>query len=361
LERLSESGLLGVTVPRALGGLDASAATVAEVVRILATADPNIAQIPHSHFVFLEALRDQGTQQQQAFFFGEVLAGRRLANAQSERATRTIAEDRTTLVAQRDGDYLLDGEKFYATGAAFAHWLVVRASVPGTPVAANGLPRKALAFVGADAPGVEIDDDWDALGQRTTASGTVRLRGVRVVAEHVVPYTPIFEKPTTYGAYAQLLHTAIDTGIARAALAAAADQVGRARPWFESGAERAADDPLLIQEVGELEIAVRASEALTAQAATAVDAARADLDEDSAARASVAVAIARVAAARASVDAGSALFELAGTRSVAPSANLSRYWRDARTHTLHDPVRWKTQHIGRWVLNGTAPPRHGLL
>ena len=57
----------------------------------------------------------------------------------------------------------------------------------------------------------------------------------------------------------------------------------------------------------------------------------------------------------------SALFELAGTRSVAEPLNLSRFWRDARTHTLHDPTRWKVQHIGRRLLSDTPPPRHGLL
>ncbi len=43
------------------------------------------------------------------------------------------------------------------------------------------------------------------------------------------------------------------------------------------------------------------------------------------------------------------------------SLNLHRHWRDARTRTLHDPARRKIQHIGRYVLNGTRPPRHGLL
>ena len=41
--------------------------------------------------------------------------------------------------------------------------------------------------------------------------------------------------------------------------------------------------------------------------------------------------------------------------------NLSRYWRDARTHTLHDATRWKIQHIGRFTLSGARPPRHGQL
>ena len=79
----------------------------------------------------------------------------------------------------------------------------------------------------------------------------------------------------------------------------------------------------------------------------------------STAAASVAVAVAKVAAARASLEASTVLFELGGTRSASGSENLSRYWRDARTHTLHDPTRWKLQHIGRYTLSGTLPPRHG--
>ncbi len=92
-----------------------------------------------------------------------------------------------------------------------------------------------------------------------------------------------------------------------------------------------------------------------------VDAARADLTEDSAAAASIAVAVAKVSAARAAVEAGSALFEFGGTRSASASGNLSRYWRDARTHTLHDATRWKIRHIGNYTLSGTKPPRHGQL
>ena len=104
---------------------------------------------------------------------------------------------------------------------------------------------------------------------------------------------------------------------------------------------------------------VRGAQALLAEAAREIDAARADLTEDSAATASVAVAVAKVAAARAALEASNVLFELGGTRSASATGNLSRYWRDARTHTLHDATRWKLQHIGRYVLSGTRPPRHG--
>jgi alkylation response protein AidB-like acyl-CoA dehydrogenase len=50
---------------------------------------------------------------------------------------------------------------------------------------------------------------------------------------------------------------------------------------------------------------------------------------------------------------------LAGTRSTLEEYNLNRHWRNARTHTLHDPVRWKYHAIGNFWLNGVHPPRHG--
>jgi alkylation response protein AidB-like acyl-CoA dehydrogenase len=209
---------------------------------------------------------------------------------------------------------------------------------------------------------VDVVDDWDGMGQRTTASGTVRLTDVVVPADRVLPHHLTFRGPQLHGAFAQVLHAAIDAGLAAAALDEAAAFVRtRSRPWFEAGVETAAEDPLLIQRFGELALQVRAAEALLREAARTVDAARDDLTDDSAAAASIAVAAAKVTAAKAAVEVSSALFEAAGTRSALRSLNLHRYWRDARTHTLHDPTRWKIQHIGRYVLNGTRPPRHGLL
>ena len=52
------------------------------------------------------------------------------------------------------------------------------------------------------------------------------------------------------------------------------------------------------------------------------------------------------------------LFELVGTRSTLAEHNLDRHWRNARTHTLHDPVRWKYAILGNYHLNGVNPPLH---
>jgi SfnB family sulfur acquisition oxidoreductase len=353
VERLSQEGLLAITVPRRFGGAGVRVETLAQVAALLASADPNVAQIPQSQFVYLELARQVGTEAQQQLLFGEVLDGRRIANAQSEAGSKTVADIRTTLRRRPGGDFVLDGEKFYCTGSLLAHWLTV--------LAKDEDGRTRVAIVPREANGVSVIDDWSGMGQRTTASGTVKLEQVIVPGELVIAHHRMFERPQVYGARAQLLHTAIDVGIAQGALEDALEFVrSSSRPWFEAGVERASEDPLLIQRVGELAIGVRAAWALLGEAGRTIDAVEAaGVDDAASARASIAVATAKAFADRVSVETASALFELGGTRSSADDLNLHRHWRNARTHTLHDPVRWKLQHIGRYELSGIHPPQHG--
>jgi alkylation response protein AidB-like acyl-CoA dehydrogenase len=89
--------------------------------------------------------------------------------------------------------------------------------------------------------------------------------------------------------------------------------------------------------------------------------ASAPLTDESTARASIAVASAKAVGGEVSTEVASALFELAGTSATDDQHNLGRHWRNARTHSVHDPVRWKYHHIGNYVLNGVNPPRHPLI
>lgn len=345
LDALSEAGLLATSVPTSHGGLGAGALVAIETTRRLATADPSIAQIPQSHFVYLRIAEIAGSPELKDALFSDVLRGARVANAQSERGGKTITDLSTTI--RFDGDTaVVDGEKFYCTGSLTADWLAVLAVEGET---------QHVAFLPADSPGVTIEDDWTGMGQRTTASGTVRLDGVRVPRGFVAPRAEVVTGPHALGAFAQGLHAAIDAGIARGALTEAAAFVRTSsRPWFEAGVERADEDPLLVQRFGELEVEVRAAESTLMTAADAIDHV---VDDATASAASLAVATAKVLADRAAISVTNALFELAGTRSADDRLDLHRHWRNARTHTLHDPVRWKLQHLGRWAVRGEQPPR----
>jgi len=168
LDDLSASGLLGVTVPRAYGGADISHETLTTIFQILAAADPAITQLPQSHFVFLDAIRQDGTEAQQKFFFAEILKGARLGNAQAEKGSSSALDLRTRLLQNSDGTYRLNGTKHYCTGAIAADWI---------PVAAlDEKERLILAYVRRQAPGVQVLTDWNAMGQRVTFSPRSKCR-----------------------------------------------------------------------------------------------------------------------------------------------------------------------------------------
>jgi SfnB family sulfur acquisition oxidoreductase len=353
LDLLSDAGLLAITVPRAYGGAEVSAVTLAEVIATLAAADGSIGQIPQNHFFMLEALRLQGTEAQKRFFYDRVLAGERIGNALSELGTRTAHHHATRIL--RDGDgHVVNGRKFYSTGVLFAHWIAV--------VGDDDDGRSVVAFVPRDAEGVTIVDDWTGFGQRTTGSGSTVFENVRVHPFSVISMQAVFDRPTSMGPIAQIMHAAIDQGIARAALADTIHFVRNyTRPWKDSGVEHGYEDPYLIAELGAVHVKVRAGDALLERAGRLADEATARPGVESVAAASVAVAEAKVAATEASLFAGSKLIELAGSRSTLAEFDLDRHWRNARTHTGHDPVRWKYRAIGNYWLNGVNPPRHGAL
>ena len=146
IDELAEAGLLALTVPAAYGGPDVSASTLTEVFRLIATADPNIAQIPHSHFVYANLVRVAGTPEQQRFFFAELLEGGRFGNAQSELKTPGVNVVETRLTRDEPGWFRLNGAKGYCTGAIFATWIPMLARLDdGTAEGGEEL----VAFVAA--------------------------------------------------------------------------------------------------------------------------------------------------------------------------------------------------------------------
>ena len=361
IAELAASGLLAIMVPVQYGGAGLPPSSVAEVFRIIAAADPNIAQIPQSHFVQANLLRLAGTEDQRQKLFTHILSGGLLANAHAERDT-ALSNLIETRISPDGNDFRLVGTKFYCTGSLHADTLAVLARLDTDT---DGLlAGEYTVFIRSDADGVEIIDDWDGIGQRTSGSGTVVFDDVAVAAADVIARDAAVDAPTGFGAFSQLLHAAIDTGIAVGALHSAVDCVRTlSRPWWEAEVEHAADDPLLIQRFGELSVVVSAAEATLEVAGRAVDAMQLSGDDPVllAAEASVAVATAKVTSDRAANEVSSALFEVSGTRSAANDLNLHHFWRNARTHTLHDPVRWKYQHLGRYVLHGTPPPLHTII
>lgn len=353
LNQFSQSGLWGITVPKEYGGAGVSNVTLAEVIKTIAKADPSIGQIPQNHLYMVEGIRLDGNDWQKRFFFDLVLQGYRFGNAFSEVGTRTV-NDVTTKLTPVEGGYALSGRKFYSSGALLADWVPV--------VAKDEHDNTVVAFVEKGAKGLTIIDDWSSFGQRTTASGTTILEDIFVPSEYVIPHYLAFDRPTPMGPIAQIIQAAVDAGIAHAAVADTIHFVrNHTRPWIDSNQEHGYEDPHTIRDIGDLQIRLHATDALLRRAGEFIDAAQADPSEANVAAASIAVAEAKVLSTETAILASNKLFELAGTRSTLKQYNLDRHWRNARTHTLHDPVRWKYHAVGNYYLNDINPPRHPWL
>ncbi|MHA3982335.1 SfnB family sulfur acquisition oxidoreductase [Acinetobacter venetianus] len=352
--QFSQKGLGGIRVPKEYGGAFISNKTLAHVFRILSKADANVGQIPQNQFGLLNFINITGSDAQKQFIYAEILAGKRIANGGPEKNSKDTKAIQTTLSLE-NGQYLLNGEKFYSTGTSFADWLAIRVLHP------DGYT--VLAIVDRHATGVEVINDWNGFGQRTTASGTVKLHNVVVDPTLFFDERIIADIPNVRGAYSQLLQVAIDVGIAEAAFDDTLSSIRKARPIIDAGVEKASEEHYTLQEVGKLNILLDAAILLLDDAAEYLD----ELDQlteisaEQAARASILVAEAKIYANDAALHISEKLLELGGSRASLSQHNLDQHWRNARVHTLHDPVRWKFHAIGDYYLNGAHPARHAWI
>ncbi len=353
LEQLGRSGLLTLGIPAEWGGPGARAETIVEVFRAISAADPAIGQVPQNHYQLVDAVVRYGSEEQKRLLLGDVVAGARFGNALSERGGKSPVDVRTTLRADGSGGYRLDGRKYYSTGALTARWVPVLAKREDDTL--------AFVFVPRDADGVEVSQDWTAFGQRATVSGTTTLDDVAVRPEWVLPL-PEREAADTFAAFAQILHATVDVGIARGALDDAIGFLnGRSRAWFEAGVERPSEEPHVIVHFGRLQTRVRAAETLLADAARRLDLAAADPSPARVQVARLGVAEARAFGAETALDVSSEAIDVLGSAAADEEHGLDRHWRNARTHTLHDPTRWKYVHIGGALVAAIDPAPDNFL
>ena len=354
VELFSQKGLGAIRIPKRYGGAFVSNKTVAHVFRILNKADSSLGQIPQNQIALLNLIEIVGTEEQKRFIYNEILQGKRLANGGPERNTQNTTSLNTQLTIE-NGRYFIDGEKFYSTGSSFADWLAVKAIHP------EG--HAVLTIINRHEQGVEVVDNWNGFGQRTTSSGTVILKHAEVDPLLIFDERKLTQQPTLRGAFSQLIQVAIDVGIAEAAFADTLTAVHKARPIIDSGVDKASQEHYTLQEVGKLDVLLDAAILLLDDAAEYLDEldGKENLTAEEAAKASILVAEAKVYANDAALQISEKLLELGGSRASLAQHNLDQHWRNARVHTLHDPVRWKIHTIGDYYLNHKLPARHSWI
>ena len=345
---IRDSGLLTLSIPREFGGQGADWATVYAVVRRLAQADSALAHLFGFHHLQLAGIALYGTElQQRHLLSATVRQGLFWGNALNP------LDKRTRATASNAG-YTLDGVKSFSSGSVGADWLTVSAWDQQANAA-------LIAVLPASQPGVRVEADWDAFGQRQTDSGNVHFDGVYLPGALVLqaPGQAPSARSTLRSQVAQLVMTNLYLGIAQGAFAAARDYTReQARPWFASGVDQAADDPFTQHRYGQLWLMLRPAEVLADLAAQHLDAAFGKGDAVTARErgdVALAVAEAKVLAHRAALEISSQMFELLGARATSARFGFDRFWRNARVHTLHDPVDYKLRDLGRYAISGRVP------
>jgi alkylation response protein AidB-like acyl-CoA dehydrogenase len=352
---LKQSGILKIAVPREAGGMGASHRASLEAQVRIAAVDSAVAQIFKIHDeltreIFVYCPPELRPRLAHLILHDNAILG--LAVAENGRTAD--APFSTLAHAQPDGGYVIEGQKIYTTGAAEADLIAVWAFDP-VAGAEDPMLGYQLNLVAPSSPGLTIHRDWDSLGQRATDSGTITFAGVRTdpaLKGSLPGRAPLSQSPVRYQAGFAAVLVGIGVGALRAAVPFVRDF---SRPWGTAGVERAVDDPLLRRLAGELAADLAAAYTLTLTCGELLD----GFERGELTRAELAVPIyaAKSAASRAGLRAANEMYALMGTRATRRAYGFDRFWRNARTLALHDPVDWKHAEIGAHLLAGweTAP------
>ncbi|MYT71883.1 MULTISPECIES: acyl-CoA dehydrogenase family protein [unclassified Streptomyces] len=347
---LKDSGLVTLLGPTEHGGAGQDWTTAYRVVREVSKADGSIGQLLGYHYLWNWAARLVGTREQWEHVEAEAARNRWFFGG------AVNPRDADVVVTEDGDDLVFTGRKTFSTGSRISDVTVLEGVLEGTE-------QHVFAIVPSDSAGLTFHDDWDNIGQRLTESGGVSLDRVRAPWSSAAGYVDKTFRPRVYNTLnvptIQLVFVSFYLGIAAGALQTAATYTReKTRPWLHGGHERAVDEPYVIDVYGDLTAKLWAVEALADAVAAEGQALHDDPDavtERTRGDFEVRVAAVKARATDVALEISSRIFEVTGARSTAAAEGLDRFWRNVRTHTLHDPVSYKRREVGRWVLSGELP------
>ncbi|MCF3137016.1 acyl-CoA dehydrogenase family protein [Streptomyces olivochromogenes] len=356
VSRLREAGLLTLLQPAGFGGGGADWPTAYAVVREIAAADGAIGQLLGCHYFLAWTAWYAGEPSPAAQVERQSTAERWCWGGGLARQEHPLTLTRTR------GGGVLNGRQNYATGVLVADRLAVRAvrAETGEPLAVVVDPTHG---------GVGIDGDADTFGQRLAAGGSVEFDAVPVAADDILGSLAVDEdvlspRAALVSPVGRLLSVQLRLGMAEGVLAEAREY-SRAysgtshAPGHSAWPAGSPQDPQALAVYGELTVLTRSASALADQALEAVHGGLArgeDLTHDEYAETSVLVAMAEAAASRAAQESTARALDIIGTRSASSRLGFDRFWRNARTHTLYEPVTHRLRDVGDYFLNGAHPP-----
>ncbi|MDV8157062.1 acyl-CoA dehydrogenase family protein [Acinetobacter bereziniae] len=344
---IRKSGLLSLAIPQQYGGQGADWKTIFQTVQTIAQVDSSLAHVYAFHHLLIATVQlfAQPEQYQQWFeqtvqqhlFWGNTL---------------NPLDKRTTVQQVSENEFIFHGDKSFCSGSIDSDILLCSGF--------NDANQLLIAVIPTQREGVSFLGDWNNMGQRQTDSGTSHFEQVKVYKNELLlnpgplstPYSSL--RPLI----AQLIFVHLFLGVAEGAFEVARQSIQTQKAWSKSLAEQAIHDPYIQKHFADFYVQLQSVRLLTEQAVEALQAAwniGEDLTEQQRGQVSIAIATAKIAATNSSLFVTQNIFQVLGARATTAQLNLDRFWRNVRTQTLHDPIDYKYQEVGEWVLTGKVP------
>jgi len=346
------SGLSMLRFPVEWGGLGGSLEDLFHVVATLAAHESNVAHALRIHFDQTEQLLLSPRSAFNDRQIERIRNGAIFGGASTELGTSRPGEIVTKLV--RDGEHFrVSGKKYYSTGTAFSDYARINVQ--------DENEENVSIVIPVSRKGLSVLDDWDGMGQRMTASGSLVLDNVQVFADEIATrgYTTLAGR---HGSAVRQLHlVSVAAGIVRNIVADARRYVTQhGRPVLHSPAPSAREDAFVQQVVGELAAHSLSIDALIAnnartldRSAQAIRSGSADAEER-VLEGALTTAKTQLVVSKLALHTGERLFEVGGASATGRVHNFDRHWRNLRTIFSHNPLLHKARVVGDYELNGVT-------
>lgn len=354
IQWLKQAGFGAVRVPAAFGGDGVSQKQLFQLLIELAQADSNVVQALRGHFAFVEDRLNAQKIEPQTLWFERFVRGEIVGNAWTEIGQVEIGDVATRVTVAQDGKLRVNGQKYYSTGTIFADWIDLFALDETTN-------QHVIAAVSTQAEGIDIVDDWDGFGQKTTGSGSLTINNVEISRDHILVFENRFKYQT---AFYQVVHLATLAGIAQSAVETFKQEVRqRTRIYSHGNASLVREDAQILQVIGKASAQAYAAQSIALSTAEALDTAylqhfqndeQAELEAND--RAELVSAQGQVVIAELVLNLSTELFNALGASASTTEKQLDRFWRNARVIASHNPLIYKQKVIGDWEVNETPLP-----
>lgn len=359
---LHRNGILGYCVPRRHGGLGGGPggdmAIYARVIEDVSAACSSTGQAVAVHGTACATINLLGSKEQVRRFSEEVVSEGSVYGFFGSEPTQRFTKDGgrpgyDAEVRRAPGGWIANGQKFFSTNSMGARRFLFFAMSQ-----VHGEEGLAVPLIGTDASGVQVHDTWDNMGQRATSSGAVDVKDVFVSDDCMLGRPGDFAKvsPVLLSSF-QLTFALELCGISRGALDFAVDYL-RKHAKAPAGLPSLGHDPHVQCRLGEMSVLVESTRAIVQRAVEAV--AAADRDPALAREAHRSVLQAKIQASEASIELGTRLFQICGARATSRRVGADRFWRNARTLSLHDVIDKQRAAVGRDLLDLEGDMGHVL-